>query len=61
MRGPCRDSRREFLRTHGDFDDVPYDLVVGGIKEAHPPLFASSYTTTAGSLVAEAAAAETPA
>jgi len=51
------DGRRhmEFIHVHGEFDDVPYDLVVGGIKQAHPRLFASSYTTAAGSLVAEAA------
>lgn len=44
----------EFLKFHGDFDDVPYDLVVNGIREAHPKLFASSTTTAAGSLVTEA-------
>ncbi|MFV0126937.1 transglutaminase-like domain-containing protein [Streptomyces sp. HMX112] len=44
----------EFLHVHGEFDDVPYDLVVDGIKQAHPRLFAGSHTTTAGSLVAEA-------
>jgi Transglutaminase-like superfamily len=46
----------EFVHVHGEFDDVPYDLVVDGIKAAHPRLFASSHTTTAGSLVAEATA-----
>jgi transglutaminase-like putative cysteine protease len=44
----------EFLKFHGDFDDVPYDLVVGGIREAHPKLFASSTKTATGSLVTEA-------
>ncbi|MEV6328781.1 transglutaminase-like domain-containing protein [Streptomyces sp. NPDC051909] len=44
----------EFLHVHGEFDDVPYDKVVDGIKTAHPRLFASSHATTAGSLVAEA-------
>ena len=43
----------EFLAWHGEFDDFPYELVVGGIRSAHPKLFASSDTTTAGSLVAE--------
>jgi transglutaminase-like putative cysteine protease len=46
----------EFIQVHGEFDDVPYDLVVDGIKTAHPRLFAGSHTTTAGSLVAEATA-----
>lgn len=45
----------EFLREHGEFDDVPYDMVVGGIRQAHPKLFASQHTTTGGSLVGEAA------
>ncbi|MET7468317.1 transglutaminase family protein [Micromonospora sp. NPDC005686] len=46
----------EFLLMRGEFDDVPYDLVVEGIRSAHPLLFASSHTTAAGSLVAEATA-----
>jgi hypothetical protein len=44
----------EFLREHGEFDDVPYDLVVGGIRQAHPRLFASQHTTAAGSLITDA-------
>ncbi|MEU9886144.1 transglutaminase-like domain-containing protein [Sphaerisporangium sp. NPDC051011] len=50
------DGRRhmEFLRAHGDFDDVPYDMVVGGIRRAHPRLFESGDRTAAGSLVADA-------
>ncbi|MFF4402313.1 transglutaminase family protein [Streptomyces sp. NPDC001480] len=47
----------EFLHEHGSFDDVPYDLVVGGIRQAHPQLFASAHTTVAGSLADEAASA----
>ncbi|MET9613206.1 transglutaminase-like domain-containing protein [Kitasatospora indigofera] len=46
----------EFLRDRGEFDDVPYDQVVGGIRDAHPLLFAGSHTTTSGSLMDEAAA-----
>jgi hypothetical protein len=49
----------EFLYRHGEFDDFPYDLVVGGIREAHPRLFESQYSTTGGSLTAEAATAST--
>ncbi|RJQ75786.1 transglutaminase domain-containing protein [Pseudonocardiaceae bacterium YIM PH 21723] len=45
----------EFLRMHGDFDDVPYERVVEGIRQAHPLLFPESVTVTApGSLVDEA-------
>lgn len=44
----------EFLRSHGEFDDVPYELVVGGIREAHPRLFEGRDTTASGSLVADA-------
>ncbi|WBB95616.1 transglutaminase-like domain-containing protein [Solwaraspora sp. WMMA2080] len=44
----------EFLKSHGEFDDVPYDMVVGGIREAHPRLFASQHTTARGSLVSDA-------
>ncbi|MFT7841563.1 transglutaminase-like domain-containing protein [Saccharothrix sp. BKS2] len=44
----------EFLREHGEFDDVPYDRVVDGIRANHPRLFASRNTTARGSLVADA-------
>lgn len=44
----------EFLHEYGEFDDFPYDLVVEGIRCAHPRLFASRYQVTSGSLVAEA-------
>lgn len=44
----------EFLRLHGEFDDFPYDLVVGGIRRAHPMLFATDERTTGGSLADEA-------
>ena len=46
----------EFVHTHGDFDDFPYDLVVGGIRTAHPLLFASQFKTAQGSLAEEAQA-----
>jgi hypothetical protein len=44
----------EFLRERGEFDDVPYDTVVGGIRANHPKLFASRFGTARGSLVADA-------
>ncbi|MFE1798868.1 transglutaminase family protein [Streptomyces sp. NPDC059517] len=47
----------EFLAVRGEFDDFPYAEVVGGIREAHPLLFAGSHTTTTGSLVSEATGA----
>jgi hypothetical protein len=43
----------EFVRWHGEFDDFPYDLVVGGFQEHHPKLFAANLTTETGSLVEE--------
>jgi transglutaminase-like putative cysteine protease len=48
----------EFLHEHGEFDDFPYDLVVDGIRVAHPRLFDSRYETTEGSLIAEAASTQ---
>ncbi len=47
----------EFIHEHGEFDDVPYETVVGGIQQAHPLLFASAHTTVSGSLADEADAA----
>lgn len=44
----------EFLHEYGEFDDFPYELVVEGIRAAHPKLFAGKYAITSGSLVAEA-------
>jgi len=45
----------EFLRWHGEFDDFPYETVVGGLRSAHPRLFETAARTTGGSLMAEAA------
>lgn len=52
------DGRRhmEFLRWRGEFDDFPYETVVGGIRSEHPKLFASASRTADGSLTAEALA-----
>ncbi|MET9295709.1 transglutaminase-like domain-containing protein [Streptomyces sp. NPDC003077] len=50
----------EFLQMHGEFADVPYERVVGGIRAAHPLLFAGAERTTSGSLPAEAHATTTP-
>ena len=40
----------EFLHDYGEFDDFPYELVVEGIRAAHPKLFAGRYALTSGSL-----------
>jgi len=45
----------EFLRWRGEFDDFPYEEVVGGLRSAHPKLFRQGVFTATGSLVAEAA------
>lgn len=45
----------EFIRTRGEFDDVPYETLVNGLREAHPLLFATPHTTASGSLTIEAA------
>jgi transglutaminase-like putative cysteine protease len=44
----------DFLRMRGEFDDVPFEEVIGGMKLAHPLLFRNSRTTASGSLTAEA-------
>jgi transglutaminase-like putative cysteine protease len=44
----------EFLHEYGEFDDFPFELVVEGIRAAHPRLFAGEYELTGGSLVEEA-------
>jgi transglutaminase-like putative cysteine protease len=45
----------EFLRWRGEFDDFPYETVVGGLRSAHPRLFRDAALTATGSLTAEAA------
>lgn len=50
----------EFLRTHGEFDDLPYEWVIGDLRAAHPRLFedggdGAGDRLAAGSLVREAA------
>lgn len=44
----------EFLRNHGEFDDLPYDLVINGLRAAHPQLFAGTNRFVAGSLTGDA-------
>lgn len=44
----------EFLRTHGEFADLPYEYVLDGLRAAHPRIFETHETLAAGSLVADA-------
>lgn len=43
----------EFLRTHGEFPDLPYDLVVNGLRAAHPRIFRDTDHLVEGSLVTD--------
>lgn len=51
-----RQGRRsmEFLHTHGEFADLPYDFVVTGLRAAHPRLFGDPEHLVEGSLVTDA-------
>ncbi len=45
----------EFLRHHGEFDDLPYEAVLADLRAAHPGLFRGDGTRlAAGSLAGEA-------
>ncbi|MEG8280482.1 transglutaminase-like domain-containing protein [Streptomyces sp. AHA2] len=49
----------EFLREHGEFDDLPYEWLIGDLRAAHPGLFedgadGSGDRLARGSLVGEA-------
>lgn len=45
----------EFLRVHGEFDDLPYDWVIADLRASHPGLFpGDSLRFAGGSLVQEA-------
>ncbi|MHA4820281.1 transglutaminase-like domain-containing protein [Streptomyces aculeolatus] len=48
----------EVVREHGEFDDLPYERVLDGMRGAHPGIFADPDSTrlVAGSLHADAAA-----
>ncbi|GAB2701779.1 transglutaminase-like domain-containing protein [Kitasatospora kifunensis] len=50
-------AQMEFLHEHGEFDDLPYQLVLDGLRAKHPALFVAEGGDrfTAGSLVADAA------
>lgn len=44
----------EFVRTHGEFLDFPYETVIAGLKDSSPLLFDEARTVTTGSLMTEA-------
>jgi transglutaminase-like putative cysteine protease len=46
--------RMKFLKTFGEFDDLPYEHVVTWLREAHPRLFETPSRITGGSLLSEA-------
>jgi transglutaminase-like putative cysteine protease len=52
------DGRRsmEFLREHGEFTDLPYELVIDGLSRTSPKLFRGATILADGSLVREALA-----
>lgn len=43
----------EFIRDHGEFDDLPYEFVIEDLRAAHPGLFSGPDTLVRGSLVAD--------
>ncbi len=43
----------EFLHEHGEFDDLPYDLIIEGFRAAHPNLLTAGDRVADGSLVVE--------
>ncbi|MFI6447713.1 transglutaminase family protein [Kitasatospora sp. NPDC050543] len=54
-------AQMEFLYEHGEFDDLPYELVLDGMRREHPGIFVGPERErfAAGSLVADAAARST--
>ncbi|MBV8091823.1 MAG: transglutaminase domain-containing protein [Acetobacteraceae bacterium] len=44
----------EFVHMHGEFDDMPYDQVIDGLRRAHPNLFKDSVSFRNGVLAREA-------
>ncbi|WP_229397743.1 transglutaminase-like domain-containing protein [Micromonospora okii] len=47
----------EFLHTHGEFSDLPYDRIVRDLRIAHPGLFAATMRVVDGSLERDAVGA----
>lgn len=47
----------EIVHEHGEFDDLPYETVIEGMRSAHPGIFDGATRVRRGSLVAESAGA----
>jgi transglutaminase-like putative cysteine protease len=47
-------TQMEFIREHGEFDDLPYDRVLNGLRQAHPGLFTGPERFRGGKLANEA-------
>jgi transglutaminase-like putative cysteine protease len=43
----------EFIRIHGEFDDLPYQQVLDGLRREHPKLFVNDVKMRGGALTAE--------
>lgn len=52
-------ARMEFLNSHGEFDDLPYEFVMDHMHRKHPQFLHDSGTARGGSLAAEAARSQT--
>lgn len=55
---PYRDggnaAHMEFLKEHGEFDDLPYDFVMENMRRSHPRFLEGAGTVSGGSLAKEA-------
>lgn len=47
----------EFLRDHGEFDDLPYEWLMGLMRVKHPGMFTGDRTSEGGSLLHDAPSA----
>ncbi|WP_105971359.1 transglutaminase-like domain-containing protein [Streptomyces geranii] len=47
-------AQMEFLKEHGEFDDLPYEFVLDSMRRSHPRFLDGSGTVAGGSLAAEA-------
>ncbi|WP_425101084.1 transglutaminase-like domain-containing protein [Tropicibacter sp. S64] len=45
----------EIMFDHGEYDDLPYDMILCGLREKHAPLFLTDTKFKSGSLVADMA------
>ena len=45
----------EIMNDHGQFDDLPYEMILSGLQKKHAPLFKTETRFKSGSLVADMA------